>query len=114
MEQITSMSQAVLETVKSISDSLNSVLTMTQTGVILKIILLVLLIGLGIYKAVNNKKTAIDDARKEEGHDDNVNHNTAVNQNTTDNQQVEVDSKRVDDLLKGASNEQNGSSKSST
>ena len=54
--------------------------------------------------AVKKKNVAIEDARKEEGHADNVNHNTAVAQNTQDNQQIANDSQKIDDLFKGGKN----------
>lgn len=93
-----------IDAVTSIADTVNSVLTMSSSGAIIKIVLLILTFGFTIWMTVRKKNVAIEDARKEEGHADNVNHNTAVKQNTNDNQQVATDSKRIDDLFKGDKN----------
>lgn len=97
MDQVTPVADAVT----TASNTINSILTMSSSGVILKLVLLGATVLFTIWMSLRKTSAEIKTARKEEGHDDQVNHNQAVEQNKKDNQQVSDDSKRIDDLLTG-------------
>jgi cytoskeletal protein RodZ len=84
-----------------IVDMVNSVLTMSDTSAIIKIILIFVTVGFGLYMAIKGKAIRRDQARDTENRDATRDQTNTVNQNRTDNQQTQSDSTRVDDFLQG-------------
>ena len=85
-----------------IKDDIGAILTSTQSGLILKGLLIFATIAIYIWSAITGKKSKQVIARETEAKDDQVNHDSAVQQNKTDNQQAQSDSQRIDDILKGS------------
>lgn len=85
-----------------IKDDIGAILTSTQSGLILKGLLIAATIVIYIWSAIAGKKSKQEIARETEAKDDQVNHDSAVQQNKTDNQQAQSDSQRIDDILKGS------------
>lgn len=81
--------------------AIQSILTMSSSGAIIKIIFIFVTVGFGLYMAVKGKSIRRQQARDTENSDANRDQVNTVNQNRTDNQQTESDSARVDDFLQG-------------
>ena len=89
------------EVSKTVIDTVTSTLTMSSTGAIIKIILIILSVAFGLYMAIKGKSIRKQQARDTENRDANRDSENTVNQNRNDNQQTQSDSQRVDDFLQG-------------
>jgi hypothetical protein len=88
-----------VDVIKMIQD----VLSMSQTGAIIKIAFMVAVVSFAIWWKLKGKKIKRAQARSAESKAAQANHDSAVSQNRLDNIQVQSDSKRIDDFTKGGS-----------
>ena len=87
-----------------ITASINSILTMSETSAIIKIILIFVTVGFSFFMAFKAKKIKIEKARTQEAEDRAKIQAATIKQNASDNQQIQSDSQRADDFLKGGKN----------
>jgi hypothetical protein len=82
-----------------LANGISTILNDNAVGVILKIILSVLFIGIGVWAAINARRLKIEAAKKETENTSNSDRINSANQGTVTNNQVNSDSHRVDDIL---------------